>query len=400
MQYQSRKQKTLRGNMKYPKSISATFIKLLAASTIAFSLSACGGGGSSDGAGGAPSVVTPFVNPTDPLTNTPTTSASSNQLTGVVVSAATQGAIVTAYNVREDGSNGTLLGTSAATGADGKFSMKLSSAPAGMVRLVATGGSFVSAADSTKQPNKSLELVTPYITGDFNFFVITPVTHIASQVLASKASKGGTTLAAAFTVAAATGLSLGGQNTFLASDTRAGINVLKVVPGSSSDTLNSYQDLLTALEWLGVRYDLPSSAVLQAVVQSAQGGFAANAVDATGTAVKVGKWINGTFDSTVSITLDRLMAFKNADGSDQVFNGVLVHEQLAPYISLNLIQNFYRSTACASDAAKPDLYKRYPSDSNFFAGDPATVALTCTGLTKQISDLKNLIKTNNRSNMK
>ncbi|SFB27866.1 hypothetical protein SAMN04515620_13436 [Collimonas sp. OK607] len=395
--------------MKNSKSISATIIKLLATSAIVLSLSACGGGGggstgsgSSTGSGTTtPSpVVNQVVNPTDPVTNAPTTSPATNQLSGVVVSAATQGAIVTAYNVRDDGSNGTLLGTSAATDVDGKFSMTLSSAPAGMVRLVATGGSFVSEADATKQPNKALELVTPYVTTDFNFFVITPATHIASQVLASTAAKGGITLGAAFNASSMAGLGIGRSNTFMSTNQHGGIDYLKVVPGSSDDPLHSYLDLLSGLEWFGVRYDLPSSVVLQAVAQSAQGNYAANAVDAAGNPVQVGKWNNGVFDPTAPMTLDQGMAWKNADGSNQMINGVLVHDQLVPFISLDMIQTFYRVAACASDAAKPDLYKRYPSDSNLFAGDPATVASACTYFAKQISDLKASIKTNNRSSMK
>jgi hypothetical protein len=389
--------------MKNTKSI----ISLSSSVLLSLMLAACGGGGggdsSSPSAGGGASNPPPVVSatvPIDPVTNGPTNANASNQLTGVVVSAVTQGAVVTAYNVRDDGSNGTLLGTSAATDVDGKFAITLSSAPAGMVRLVATGGSFLSEADATKQPNKILELVTPYVTTNFNFFVITPATHIASQVLASKAAKGGLTLGAAFNASSGTGLALGGQNTFLSTDIRGGINVLKVVPGSSDDPLHSYQDLLTGLEWFGVRYDLPSSAVLQAVVQSAQGGYAADAVDAAGNAVQVGKWTNGAYDATATVSLDQVMSFKNPDGSNQTSNGVLVHERLAPFISTNMIQNFYRSVACTSDAAKADLLKRYPGDSNLFSGDPAVVALSCSGMAKQISDLKALIKTNNRSNMK
>lgn len=392
--------------MNSPKPIFATILQLLAASAIAFSLTACGGGGgggsstSGSGSTSTPPVVNQAANPTDPVTNGPTTSPATNQLSGVVVSAVTQGAIVTAYNVRDDGSNGTLLGTSAATDVDGKFAITLSSAPAGMVRLVATGGSFVSEADATKQPNKTLELVTPYVTTDFNFFVITPVTHIASQVLASKAAKGGLTLGAAFNASSMAGLGIGRTNTFMSTNQHGGIDSLKVVPGSSDDPLHSYLDLLAGLEWFGVRYDLPSSVVLQAVAQSAQGNFAANAVDAAGTPVQVGKWTNGTFDPTAPMTLDQVMAWKNSDGSNQMANGVLVHDQLVPFISLDMMQTFYRVAACANDAAKPDLYKRYPSDSNLFAGDPTTVASTCTFFAKQISDLKALIKTNNRSNMK
>lgn len=392
--------------MKNSKSLSKTFIQLLMASAIAFSLSACGGGGGggSSTGGGTSTPATPAVNaapnPTDPVTNGPTTAPASNQLSGVVVSAATQGAIVTAYNVRDDGSNGTLLGTSAATDVDGKFSMTLSSAPAGMVRLVATGGSFVSEADATKQPNKTLELVTPYVTTNFNFFAITPATHIASQVLASKAAKGGITLGAAFNASSMAGLGIGRTNTFMSTNQHGGIDSLKVVPGSSDDPLHSYLDLLSGLEWFGVRYDLPSSVVLQAIAQSAQGNYAANAVDAAGNPVQVGKWTNGAFDQTVPMTLDQVMAWKNSDGSNQIANGVLVHDQLVPFISLDMIQTFYRVAACASDSAKPDLYKRYPSDSNLFTGDPATVASTCAFFAKQISDLKNLVKTNNRSNMK
>lgn len=132
----------------------------------------------------------PVLNPINPYTGQPASGQPISQVSGIVVNNLTVGATVTAYVVQADGSNGTVLGTSSLTDADGKFTMQLASAPTGMVRFVAKGGWFISEADGSKQAHTATELVTPFITTDLNFFVITPATHIVSHLMPFNAKAG------------------------------------------------------------------------------------------------------------------------------------------------------------------------------------------------------------------
>lgn len=317
-------------------------------------------------------------------------------VSGTVVSDVTVGATVTAYDVQADGSNGALLGTSSATGADGKFVMQFVNAPVGMVRFVATGGSFRSEADATTQANTVTELVAPYVTSDLNSFVITPATHIASRVLSYKA-KAGSTLVSAYAGGISTVLSLTGQNVILSGDARVGVNMLKTLPGSAGDTLGTYQDLLTAIEWYGVRYDLPSSAVVRVLASYAENSFPLAGVDGKGAAINVGKWVNGKFDETVSFTFDEVTALRNNDGTlAYAPNGIILHEDAKGYIGTSLIQYFYRAAACTNDAAKPALLQRYPTDAALFA-DASLKTGVCDANIKFLADLKARIATNQRT---
>lgn len=317
-------------------------------------------------------------------------------VSGMVVSDVTVGAVVNAYEVKADGSNGALLGTSSATGADGKFVMQFASAPAGMVRFVASGGSFKSEADGSNQANTVTELVAPFVTSDLNFFVITPATHIVSHLVSYKA-KSGSALPLAFTSGVNAVLSMTGQNVILKDDTRSGINMIKTVPGSTADTRNTYQDLLTALEWYGVRYDLPSSVVVKVFAANAENSFPLAGVDGKGAAINVGKWVNGKFDESVPFTFDEVTALRNPDGSlAYAPNGMILHEDAKSYISTDLIQYFYRVAACTNEAAKPALLERYPSDAGLFA-DASLKAGVCEANTKRLAELKARIATNQRS---
>lgn len=397
--------------MKTTKNLLAIFV----ASTI---LTACGGGGGSAPSAADPTApvsptvpVSPFVpvipevpvvptvpvvvNANDPYTGQAATGASTSMVSGTVMSDVTAGAIVTAYAVQADGSNGSVLGVSSATGADGKFSMQLTSAPTGMVRLVAKGGIFASEADATKQANTALELVTPYITTDLNSFVITPATHIVSHVVAYKAKRG-TALSAAYLNGVNAVFSLNAAN-LLKGDQRPGINILKTLPGSTGDTLNAYQDLLTSLEWFGVRYDLPSSVVVRILASNAEGSFPLDGVDGSNAPINVGKWVNGVFDESAPLTLDQLTAIRNPDGSITLSSsGAALHEVTTSTLAMNLTRYFYRAKACADDAAKAGLFLRYPSDEIVFA-DPSFKAGVCANNIKELSDLKARIATNNRS---
>src|SRR5713226_2664246 len=161
---------------------------------VAASVTACGGASTTT----SPTSQT-VHDASDPYTHAPASGAPTTSLSGMVMFHLTSGTMVTAYAVQPDGSNGELFGSSATSGTGGRFSVQLTKAPSGMVRLLASGGTFLSEVDGTRQAYQSLELVTPYVTTDFNTFVITPVTHIASHVLSYKASQRGFTLATAYT---------------------------------------------------------------------------------------------------------------------------------------------------------------------------------------------------------
>ncbi len=340
----------------------------------------------------APPVAT---NPADPYTGQPASGTATTMVSGMVVSDVTVGTTVTAYAVQSDGSNGSVLGVSSVTGADGKFSMQLTSAPAGMVRLVAKDGSFKSEADGSKQTNTTTELVTPFITSDLNFFVITPATNLVSHLVSYKA-KGGSGLATAYVNSFGFFLTLTNPNIVLANDARSGINLLKTVPGSADDKLNTYQDLLTGIEWLGVRYDLPSNVVVRVLASHAEKGSPLDGVDGTGAAINVGKWVNGVFDEKQAVTLDEVTALRNADGTIQRnANGQILHDYLEGTLQADM-RNVYRAKACNDSTALPALVARYPGDVQLF-GDANLKAGTCTFTLKDIADLKAKIATNNRS---
>lgn len=390
--------------MKINNGLMAVFVSM--------TLAACGGGGG----GGSPSSGTPVgttPNPTPTVPNNPTpappvvgnsvdpytgqaaTGTPTTMISGMVVSNVTTGAVVTAYEVKADGSNGTLLGTSSPTGADGKFVIQFANPPASMVRFVAQGGTFKSEADGSTQANESIELVAPFVTSDLNFVVITPATHIVSHLVAFKA-KAGVPLANAFTAGVSTVFSLTGANTAFKGDARAGITMLKTIPASTGDTLNTYQDLLTALEWYGVRYDLPSKVVVKVLAANAEKDFPLAGVDGNGTAINVGKWVNGTFDESVAFTFDELTAQRQPDGSlSRAPDGSIIHEYAKSFIGTDLIQYFYRAAACVDENAKPALLVRYPNDAGLFA-DASLKASVCDYNIKQLADLKARIATNMR----
>lgn len=352
-------------------------------------LTACGGGGGSDSSSSRSVSVS---SPIDPITGTPAAGNFTTAVSGIVYGAPTTGSIVTAFNVQPDGSNGALLGISRATGGDGRFSMTFNSTPNGMVRFVATEGFYISEADSTKQPVTAMDLVTPYVTTDLNFFAITPVTHIASHEFAYRASHG-STLTNAFNAAMSSVRSLGGGNLALANDLRASVNLLKTVPNSTDDTLHSYQDLLTGLEWFGVAYDLPSKEVLRIASSHAENSFPFDGVDGGGAPINVGQWTGSAFDASASRTMDQMMAIPQADPS-----GPVLHEVFRGYIATNMILDFYLDAACKNAGARQALFDRYPSFTAFFGS--SAEAGGCMGVASRISALKAKKTTNHRSQMR
>jgi hypothetical protein len=347
---------------------------------ISVALAACGGGGSSgtttDSTSGTPPMT---VTALDPYTNQVAPGALTNTIAGMVWNSRTVGATVSAYHVMPNGTNGALIGTSGATGADGSFTIILSTQPTGYVRLISTGGTYTSEADGTTQAGGSLELVTPYVTTAFHTFVITPVTHIASHVFTFKAGQG-TTLATSYTTGISTALQLSGEDTPLRGITGLGVNILKTVPASSEDFLNAYQDLLTAIEWFGIQYDLPSTASVRVISSAAEADYPSpSVVDGLNNPINVGAWINGIYsDVAPGLTMT------------QLFSGGYT---VASEIQYPLLSDFYEYAACQNASAIPAYLARFPSQTTIFTADPDH----CTELGNSIAALKAKILTNNRT---
>lgn len=362
--------------------------KFIIASSIALTLAACGGGGGGGGSSATPPAAT---NPTDPITGNPTTGTGTNTVTGVVYAAATSGATVSAYNVLPDGSNGALLGTSTATGADGRFSISLNGTPGGMVRFIASGGTFKSEADATNQPVDTLELVAPYVTTELNKFVITPVTHMASRALAYQA-KNGATLTSAYTAAMNTALSLSGTNAALPGDSRRIVNILATEPNSAGDTGHAYQDLLTGLEWFGVKYDLPSRVVFRIAAENAESGFGPNGVNGAGSEINVGAWIGNLFDVNQVRTVNQLLELPKADPSAPT-----LHDNIKSIMSIYIIRDFYLDAACKDATRQADTLARYPDLAGLFGSGAEAGA--CTGAADRIAALQTSAATNKRGTL-
>jgi hypothetical protein len=361
--------------------------KVVFAASLALFLVACGGGGGGTGgaSSGAPGAsTTTNNNPLDPVSGVATAGTLTASISGVVYAAPATGASVTAYNVLNDGSNGTSLGTAPITLSNGQFALTLNSVPTGMVRLVATGGTYTSEADSTLQPITTLELVTPYVTTDLNYFVITPVTHIASRALRYRASVGDS-LVTAYTLGMNAIRGLSASNQFLTGDARATVNVLKTLPGSASDTLNSYRDLVVGLEWFGVKYNLPSKTVFRIAAANGEAGFPFDGVDTAGAPINVGNWNGAVFDETITRSMDTMMNMP----------GTAFHELFKPFIEIYMIRDFYLDAACRDPANKPALFARYPGMTAFF-GQPTT-AQFCTDASARVTTLRGLATTNTRA---
>ncbi|WP_332878012.1 hypothetical protein [Massilia sp. S19_KUP03_FR1] len=344
----------------------------------------------------APAPVPGAVNPLNPYTGQPASGSATTMVSGMVVSNITVGATVKAYAILPNGSNGGVLGVSSATGADGKFTMQLTSTPTGMVRFVATGGSFISEADGSKQANTATELVTPFVTTDLNFFVITPATHYVSHLVSYNA-KAGSDLVTSYINSFGSLMSLATNNKLLVDDAFAGINLLKTVPGSVDDTRSTYQDVLSSFEWFGVRYDLPSSVVIRLFAAHAENNAPPAGVDGSGVPINVGQWVNGIFDETQPLTLDELTARKNSDGTMQRgTDGKLITDIPEGTLQWDLLYYFYYVRACADTSAIPALLLRYTNIGNI-PGDPKTNATYCAAQVNSIAALKARIPTNNRS---
>ena len=361
--------------------------KLIATASFALFLAACGGGGDGSTAtnnggstgGSTGGTTTPAGTTIDPYTGQAAAGTPTASVSGSVVNGPTAGATVTAYVVNSDGTNGTPLG-STTTDASGAFSMTLSQAPTGMVRFVATGGTFASEADSSQQKNVALQLVAPYVTTSLANFVITPVTHLASTQIAYLASTGGKSLATAYTTASSSVLQLLTGNNVIASANRAhgGVDYLAIMPGSAQDTNHTYADALTGVEYYGVAHDLPSHVALRVLTLSSVTGTP-SVKDSNGQAINVGTWTGSTFDESQPYTLAQL--------SSTVGGGLPANDVLA------LVQTMNAVTACTT-GDHASYYLRYPlaqGQSDYL--DTAA----CGAYTNNLNAVKAKVATNNRS---
>lgn len=356
-------------------------IKLVAAMSLAGLLAACGGGDGGSAAGTAtgstPGTGTtqPQQQPIDPYTGSAAAGTPTAQISGSVVSGRTAAATVTAYLVNPDGSNGASIGQTT-TDATGAYSMTLSQTPLGMIRLVATGGSFTSEADNSTQKNVALQLVAPYVTTALSNFVITPVTHLASTRFTYLASKSGQTLASAYTTASSAVLQLVTGNDVIAGSNRThgGVDYLGIVPGSAQDTLNAYSDALTAIEYYGVQHDLPSHVVVRLLSTSSETGTPKQ-VDGNGQAIPVGGWVGTTFDEAQPVTLAQLSGAAPAP------------DVLSIVMAMNAVQ------ACTS-GDHTGYYQRFP----LAAGQTDYLDTTgCAAYTNNLNAIKAKVTTNNRA---
>ncbi|VWC39845.1 hypothetical protein BLA23254_06881 [Burkholderia lata] len=354
--------------------------KLIIATSMAAFVAACGGGGdggsSNTGGSSGGSNPTPVQqNATDPYTGQPAAGSATNQISGSVVSGATAGATVTVYTLNNDGTNGDAIGT-AITDASGAFSIALRQAPTGMIRIVATGGTFSSEADASTQSNATLELVAPYVTSALNTFVVTPVTHYASQRV-SYLTKQGQSLIAAYRTASSAAVSvLSGLNAIAtANRAHSGVDYLAITPGSSQDTLNAYADALKALEYYGVKYDLPSHTTVRIFIATSIAG--SNGVtDQNGQAVNVGAWSGQVFNESTPLTVASMAG------------GISVQDGVA-----SIVQQMNATQACAS-GDHTAFYARYP----LAAGQSDYLdSTTCATYTSNMNAISAKIPTNNRS---
>ncbi|MEW6343081.1 MAG: hypothetical protein AB1704_20660 [Pseudomonadota bacterium] len=361
--------------MKFNQFARLVLSSIVLAATL--SLTACGGGGggnspSPTGSNSGSTATQPVNNnPIDPYTNAPATGSLTAQISGEVVSGPTTGATVTAYALNSDGSNGNAIG-SVVTDANGDYTMTLTQQPTGMIRLVATGGTFTSEADNSTQKNESMELVAPYVTTTLDTFVITPLTHYASQRIPYLITQG-KTLAEAYTTASSGALSILTQADAIDGGTsHAGVDYLSIVPGSSQDTLNAYSDALKALEYLDVEFDLPSHTGLRILVATTLAGKD-GVVDQNGNPVDVGAWSSGVWADDITPTVATMTGGTSVQ--DDVYNIV---------VWMNEVQ------ACTSNSTTA-LYARFPGLTTIFP------TLSCATIESDMNAITNRIASNSRT---
>jgi uncharacterized repeat protein (TIGR02543 family) len=100
-------------------------------------------------------------------------------LTGIVSIAPISGATVTAFDLNNDGNEGTTLASST-TDANGNYSLPLAVAPANPILLVATGGSYTDEVTGDSVTLSGSEQLTAVVPVGVTQAAITPLTHMAA----------------------------------------------------------------------------------------------------------------------------------------------------------------------------------------------------------------------------
>ncbi|HEV2351289.1 MAG TPA: choice-of-anchor D domain-containing protein [Terriglobia bacterium] len=123
---------------------------------------------------------------------------------GVIFKSGVSGATVTVYAINSDGSNGAVLGTGT-TDANGIFSVSLTPAPTGPVRVVASGGTYVSEWDgSTITSSSTVSATIDNASTGASGLVVTAVSTFVDFLTHGKLASSSTTIVAAHAAAEAT----------------------------------------------------------------------------------------------------------------------------------------------------------------------------------------------------
>lgn len=377
--------------------------KYLITMLTAVMLSACGGGGDSNGGSTSGTTPTPPVStqPTpvaNTVTNSVTGTAAPGSPTTTMHGMTYANAVVTAYEVQPDGTSGAALGSPATANFAGEFTLNFTKAPTSWVRLVARGGTMTRNVDNTtRHPVESMELVTPVITTGFDYLTISPITDISARIMAAEAKKGAT-LADAFKTGMQRLLALDSANVFMQNDVTVYMNMLKgaiksdkqYYPAESSNS----RELLTAIERFGVMFDLPANQVWRILGAAGENNYPLSQLDGAGRPINVGAWTGDTFNPAAPVTLsDMLNARTLAEMKvTDPANGTKVAPRVAELVNKYLVMDFAIAYACDTGFTS-ELATRYP----FFALDPTTAkvqASTCTEVRARTSEFQARLSAN------
>ena len=371
---------------KNPKRTSLKKSTHICALLAAAFLTGCGGGGSDSGSSTPPPVVVtpPPVVATilNPLTGAAAPGSPTKSIQGVAIA----NAVVTAYAVNPDGSSGAALGPSATADLGGGYALSLTAAPTGWVRIVSKGGIYERKSDATKHAVDTLELVTPFVTTSYNVMVITPVSDIAARIMAFKA-KTGSTLVDAFKFGIARTLQLDVANLLIPDEPSVYLNVLKgSIQGDKYNAASSptMGELLRGIEYFGIMYDIPQPQVWRVLAAAGENSYPLATVDGTGSAINVGAWVNGKFDTNVVVSLKTLMNAKTLDEIKMTDNsGARVAPKVSDMVSRYLIQDALVYHVCNYTGLTIYFTDRYP----FFPLENGKLsAATCTDVNRRTAD--------------
>ncbi len=127
-------------------------------------------------------------------------SATGPAVVGTVYKGLESGATVNVFAVNADGTSGANLGvTSATTDSSGSFSITLTAAPTGAIRITATGGTYTSESDGTTVTGTSAisALIDSVPSGGISGIVITPISEFINSYAAGLMKSAGDTEAVA-----------------------------------------------------------------------------------------------------------------------------------------------------------------------------------------------------------